>query len=332
MMKIKNTLLISFLSLFLFFAACETDFDINADWKEITIVYGLLNQNDTTHYFRINKAFLGGNALEVAKIEDSSSYKNALEIVLEGWDGNDMMQSFAFDTTSISNKDTGLWYNPYMVIYEGTGIINDDYEYRLIITNTISGKVITSETKIVKDFSITKPNAGGKASFNRGYVSKFFWKNAVNALRYEPLIRFHYFEVPYGTTDTIPYYLDWPQGTWFADNTTGAGEIQVFVSGDAFYENLDRRLDKSFVGHRLAGLVDYVVSAAGEEYDTYMNVNGPSTSLVQDRPEYTNIENGIGLFSSRYKKPRTIQLNPLTEQEIIKMEDLSFVKSPYVGK
>jgi hypothetical protein len=332
MMKKKNTLLISFLSLFLFFAACETDFDINADWKEITIVYGLLNQNDTTHYFRINKAFLGGNALEVTKIEDSSSYKNALEIVLEGWDGNDMKQSFAFDTTSISNKDTGLWYNPYMVIYEGTGIVNDDYEYRLIITNTISGKVITSETKIVKDFFITKPNAGGKASFNRGYASKFFWKNAVNAMRYEPLIRFQYFEVPYGTTDTIPKYLDWPQGTWFADNTTGVGEIQVFVSGDAFYENLDRRLDKSFVGHRLAGLVDYVVSAAGEEYDTYMKVNGPSTSLVQDRPEYTNIENGIGLFSSRYKKLRTLQLNPLTEQEIINMEDLSFVKSPYVGK
>jgi hypothetical protein len=63
-----------------------------------------------------------------------------------------------------------------------------------------------------------------------------------------------------------------------------------------------------------------------------MKVNGPSTSLVQDRPEFTNIENGIGLFSSRYLKKRNLQLNPLTEQEIINMEDLSFVKSPYVGK
>jgi hypothetical protein len=328
----NNLLLASLLSLILFFNACETDFDIDADWKEITIVYGLLDQRDTAHYFRINKAFLGGNALEVAKIEDSSSYKNALEVVLEGWDGSTLKQSVNFDTTTISNKDTGVWYNPYMVIYKGNALIDDRYEYRLFIKNTVTGKEIYSETKIVQDFSIVRPNAGGKASFNRGYTAKFSWKNAVNAARYEPNVRFNYFEVPYGTTDTIPKYIDWPQGTQFANNTQGSGEVEIFLSGDAFYDNLDRKLDKSFVGHRLAGTVDYFVAAAGVEYDTYLNVNGPSTSLVQDRPEYTNIENGIGLFSSRYQKERNLQLNPLTEQEIINMQDLSFVKSPYVGK
>jgi len=332
MMMKNNLLLISFLSIIFFFSACETDFDVNADWQEITIVYGLLNQTDTNHYLRINKAFLGGNALEVAQIEDSSSYKNALAVIMEGWQGDDLKQSIEFDTTRIANKDSGLWYNPYMVIYKGSGVLNENYEYRLKIVNTQSGKEIFSKTQIVKDFSITKPNAGGKASFLRGYSSKFFWKNAVNAIRYEPLIRFNYYEVPNGTTDTIPKFLDWYQGTQFADNTSGYGDIEIYVSGDGFYETLDRRLDKSFVGHRLAGVVDYIVSAAGEEYDTYMKVNGPSNSLVQDRPEYTNIENGIGLLSSRYTKSRTLQLNPITEQEIINMEDLSFVKSPYVGK
>jgi hypothetical protein len=79
----------------------------------------------------------------------------------------------------------------------------------------------------------------------------------------------------------------------------------------------------------LAGLVDYVVSAAGVEYNTYLNVNEPSTSLVQDRPEYTNIENGFGLLSSRYQKTRTIEMNPITEQNLMNM-NLSFVKSPWV--
>lgn len=328
----KNLLLASLLSMIIFFNACETDFDIDADWKEITIVYGLLDQRDTTHYFRINKAFLGGNALEVAKIEDSSSYNGKLEVVLEGWNSGTLMQSVNFDTTSIFNKDTGIWYNPHMLIYEGTAVLNENYDYQLFIKNTVSGKEIHSETKLVHDFSIIRPNAGGKASFNRGYNSKFSWKNGVNAIRYEPNVRFHYFEVPNGTTDTIPKYLDWPQGTQYANNSQGSGEIEIYLSGDAFYDNLDRALDKSFVGHRLAGTVDYLVSAAGVEYDTYLNVNGPSTSLVQDRPEYTNIENGIGLFSSRYLEDRNMRLNPLTEQEIINMEDLSFVKSPYVGK
>ena len=332
MMMKKNPLLILLLSLILFFGACETDFDIDAEWKEITIVYGLLDQLDTNHYFRINKAFLGGNALEVVKIEDSSSYKNDLEVVLEGWNAGSLMQSINCDTTTISDKDTGMWYNPYMVVYKGEGMLNENYEYRLFIKNTVSGKEITAETKVVQDFSILRPYAGGKATFNPGYTTKFSWKSAENGMRYEPLIRFNYFEVPNGTTDTIPKFMLWPQGTQFATNSSGSEELEIYVSGDAFYENLDRKLDKTFVGHRLAGLVDYVISVAGVEYDTYMKVNGPSFSLVQDRPEYTNIENGYGLFSSRYQETRTLQLNPLSEQEIINMEDLSFVKSPYVGK
>jgi len=328
----KNPLLILLLSLTLFFGACETEFDINADWKEITIVYGLLDQLDTTHYFRINKAFLGGNALEITKIEDSSSYKNDLEVVLEGWYQGSLKHSFTCDTTTISDKDTGLWYNPYMIVYKCDAIINESYDYQLYIKNKVSDKEISAETDIVKGFSIIRPNAGGKATFNRGYTTKFSWKYAENGKRYEPLIRFNYFEVPYGTTDTIPKYMNWPQGTQFATNLDGSGEFEIYVSGDAFYEMLESNLDASFVGHRLAGVVDYPVSVAGVDYDTYMKVNGPSFSLVQDRPEFTNIENGYGLLSSRYREIRTLQLNPITEQEIINMEELSFVKSPYVGK
>ncbi len=153
-MKKKNLLLLLFLSLILFFNACETDFDIDAEWQEIIIVYGLLDQHDTTHYFRINEAFLGGNALEIAQMEDSSSYKNALEVVLEEWNAGTLVQNINLDTTTISNKDTGIWYNPYMVLYKGTAVINENYDYRLFIKNNVSGKEISSETKIVKDFSI----------------------------------------------------------------------------------------------------------------------------------------------------------------------------------
>ncbi len=326
----KKTLLISlFISLIMVFPSCETDFDINADWEEITIIYGLLNQEDTAHYFRINKAFLGGNALEIAKIEDSSSYKNDLEVILEGWEGSTKKQTIVFDTTTISNKDTGTWYNPYMVVYKGVGELNENYDYRLYVKNTKSGKEMTSETKLINDFSFTKPNAGSKAHFNPGYFSKFSWNNAVNAIRYEPMIRFNYFEVPYGTQDTIPKFVEWYQSTQYAIDASGYGETEISISGDAFYTVVASKIEANYTGVRLAGLVDYVVSAAGVEYNTYLNVNEPSTSLVQDRPEYTNIENGFGLLSSRYQKTRTIEMNPITEQNLMNM-NLSFVKSPWV--
>jgi hypothetical protein len=105
--------------------------------------------------------------------------------------------------------------------------------------------------------------------------------------------------------------------------------VEISVNGDAFYTVVASKIEANFTGVRLAGKVDYIVSAAGVEYDTYLNVNGSSTSLVQDRPEYTNIENGFGLMSSRYQKTRSLEMNPLTEQSLMAM-NLSFVKSPWV--
>ncbi|MFW5705613.1 MAG: hypothetical protein ACOCX8_01300, partial [Bacteroidota bacterium] len=90
---------------------------------------------------------------------------------------------------------------------------------------------------------------------------------------------------------------------------------------------MEQKLDADFVGQRLAGPVDFIVAAGGIEYDTYMRVNGPSYSLVQDRPEYTNIVNGFGLMSSRYEIFRTKRLSPLAEEELMAL-DLSFVKNP----
>jgi hypothetical protein len=48
----------------------------------------------------------------------------------------------------------------------------------------------------------------------------------------------------------------------------------------------------------------YIVNVADENFTVYMDVNAPSASIVQERPAYSNISNGLGLFSSRYTKIR----------------------------
>ena len=64
---------ISIISLFL--GSCSNDLEINAPWKDVTVVFGLLNKNETTHYVRISKAFLGeGDAMEFASQFDSLYY------------------------------------------------------------------------------------------------------------------------------------------------------------------------------------------------------------------------------------------------------------------
>ena len=71
----KNRLITVIGVLVVVLGACETDIDVNADWKDITTVYSILDPAEKTQYVRINKAFLGeGNALEYAQIADSINY------------------------------------------------------------------------------------------------------------------------------------------------------------------------------------------------------------------------------------------------------------------
>ena len=103
------------------FYSCDHTLNVNAPWKDITVVYGLLNQNDSIHYLKITKAFLGeGNALMFSKIPDSSNYPDKLDVRVEGWEINSkydssLKQTILFDTTTITNKQEGdsVFYYPY---------------------------------------------------------------------------------------------------------------------------------------------------------------------------------------------------------------------------
>ncbi|MBK8706480.1 MAG: hypothetical protein IPN33_24890 [Saprospiraceae bacterium] len=52
---------------------------LEAEWKDIPVVYAFLDPTDSVHYVRVEKAFLqqGGDAREIAQIADSLYYDNA---------------------------------------------------------------------------------------------------------------------------------------------------------------------------------------------------------------------------------------------------------------
>jgi len=42
-----------------------------------------------------------------------------------------------------------------------------------------------------------------------------------------------------------------------------------------------------------------MLTMGNNDLKSYIEVNSPSTGVVQERPIYTNVSNGIGLFASR---------------------------------
>ena len=86
--------------------SCDESFDVNDDWEDITIVYGILSPADQVHYLKINKAFLGpGNAYEMAGESDSIQYQFDLDVKLEYIVEDQVQQSIVFRDT-IMPKDS----------------------------------------------------------------------------------------------------------------------------------------------------------------------------------------------------------------------------------
>ncbi len=319
----KFIVLLILSSIIIFYNSCKEDVNINASWKDITIVYGLLNQNDTTHYIKINKAFLGdGDALIMAQEPDSSTYGDALDVKVEEWENNKRLNSFVFDTTSIYNKDSGLFYYPGQIVYKCCASLNQNYKYKLIIKN--KDKIVSSETNLVHDFDIEKPRQGQKINFKANTPLNVKWVSAKNGKRYELMIRFHYKEINKHTLDTLNKYIDWSFGDKKSMTLYGGEEMEIQYHGNQFFSLLENQLSYNPDIERIAGKVDYIFTVVGDELNTYLEVNEPSSSIVQERPEYSNINNGIGIFSCRYQKIRSNELSPLTKTELEKM-NLNFI-------
>lgn len=329
------------------FYACETDFDTTAPYEDITIVYGLLDSKDSMQYIKINKAYLAeNNVVTYAAVEDSNSYPYPLDVWIEEWSMGDSIKAYAFDTTTIYNKEPGQFYNPDQVIYrwnkpaqpykikyivEGLndtiGVeyfwLNDESDFRLKIRNPKTGKVITAETPLVEDFDITRPGFAAFIRFVEDPVNpkQFSWEAAENGGSYNYELRFNYQELEFNSSDTIDKYIVLAKQALTAD--PGTSEYSFYYWDYNFFtacENLIPYSDQSKeaqIKERYTGTVELIVAAGETQLSLYQQVYEPSNSIVQEKPTYTNIDNGLGIFSSRARKNKAKDLHPETVQDLI---------------
>jgi len=69
------------LSIFFIFS-CETDLEV-AEYKEISVVYALINIKDTAQYLRVNRGFSStGDPNDFTQVNDSVNYPPEIHIII----------------------------------------------------------------------------------------------------------------------------------------------------------------------------------------------------------------------------------------------------------
>ena len=322
------------------FNACSTDVDLYADYKDITVIYGLLNATEDTNYIRINRAFSGSNeqhinANEVALIADSCNYPGKLRaFIVEykqgyGYTYQPTGDTLKLDTITINNKQEGIFYAPKQKVYYTTdknvfanNSGNAKYKYKLFVFK--SNDTISAETGIVGGEAFKILNSA--LDFNSGPSQdvKIKFTPAENAVFYDAEFVFNYHESVNGgpmVNKQVPFPFDsksleeltLEQGAYFFtyDNNILFNLLEDAIGGDTVMDinhpNVVRSFDKYPIQIKL--------SAGGEELNNYIKVNSQST-LSQTVPDYTNVSGGYGVFSSRINLLKNVQITQRAQRAL----------------
>jgi len=289
-----------FLSLTLLLVQCKNDFEVNDKWKDITVVYGLLNPSDSIQYIRVTKAFLGNaDAYTMAQHSDSLYYKN-INVSIEEWLNSTLTNTFVFTKDSLIPRESGTFSTDKNIYYKTAHILNPNAIYKLKVLE--NGKEISSETSLIPDFTVTTiPNMISLYTSQGGLEIK--WYTPKNARIFETTLKFRYYEIT--AIDTVKDSIDIPLPRQISTSLAGGENMSTSLIGTQFL---------SFVGNRIkqnSNVIKRVVAkncfgfsfmVGTDDLYTYMQVNAPSSGIVTEKPAYTNISNGIGIFTSRLSK------------------------------
>lgn len=324
MNRVKNIFVV-LLSVFIV-GGCSTDFDVAAPYKEIPIIVGLLNKNELVHHIKVNKAFLNkdGSAYDAGSVLDSNLYPYPLQVKLYALNAAGIaFDSVSLDTVQIPKTGGGTFQSndvyyatsPFKLRYLSINSSKDTIwaRHKVVVRRASDNKYIASAVcYIVGDLrfanaplqvDIYNPSP---SSLSPEYKSpKFSWFASRNGKRYSGFLRFK-FRVQNDVTGED--YLDSVDMQLMSNNrlqkNDGSTQIDYVLSGAQFYTNLQIKLDPLPTAYRrlYVGPLEFHFEFAGEELDTYMELNNSTIGLSEVVPEYTNVDGGLGIFSSRTSK------------------------------
>ena len=298
----------------LILASCSNKVDLCIEDQETTIIYGMLDPGEDTTFFKITKSFIG-NANEVAQNYQMSNYTyDEIEVTFSGvFDGSSAEQTFTLDTISkwIPYDPTSLFYSGCRQTYYYTSQkLAEGKEYTLNVLRKNDNVNVSAKTSTINRYSFVQPIVGitNNVVLDKGRVTmKWKFNNTCLSSYFEVAGYFHYKELMPGAQEPTRRTIVWNIKSGKADSFYNANDnnyVCIFAPS-AFFNvlaNDDYLNQNSPAGvQRFFEDFEYRVTAIGEDLYNYYIVNN-SSSAIQDTPNYTNVENGIGLMGSRVSK------------------------------
>ena len=292
---------------------CDNDLNLITDYEDIPVVYGLLSVDDPVHYVRVERAYLDPetSALDLALIPDSIYYSEDVTVRLQKVSTGEL-----FEMDRVNGEDIGLPRDPgifasspnilYALDAEDIELEGGD-QVKLIIDRPGLAEA-SAQTTMVRPFAKGVNSPPSTTSGSQGLFifpdETSTWSFQVNqtARVYDVSLLITVETSRNGTVTSVDE-VEWVIENSYRPDDSDQTVALITVENNGFYNALAAALDaENGVSRRVTGL-EYVVTGAGTALNSFLNITAANTGITsaQERPRFTNVEGGEGVFSSIYR-------------------------------
>ncbi len=311
MLRLPPTLITCLLLL----AACNDDFTLEGEYRNVPLAYAYIDADDDRHFVRVQKAFLeaGGDATANAAIADSLYYgpdeaavfltntRTQATALLERVDG----EAFGLEREAgVFATDPNILYTVAADALDFQG--GDAFRLRIERAGT---EMASAASTILRPLRVVGPADQVRlGNYDRPLSVTF--RRGEDAAIYDVRIRYNLRELyPNDPERNRDRTLEWPVTKSFVATTDQADgtSVRIQLEKEDFYRFLGENLEED--GEVVRRLIDFdlIVTAAGREVlerQLLANANAGITG-AQALPRYTNLTGGIGLITSRRSATQT---------------------------
>jgi hypothetical protein len=291
-----------------------------------------------TQWVDIDRTFMGvGNNNTYASIFDSVEYKDEdfLKKVVQKWpkNGSGPIEEYELISAIKPRASGGVFPSQNQVYYflPPANGLSHEFDYRLLLQFRDGREVsaVTDMIKMINNNFWMLPNGSSMlklANWNTTTEDATFISTQIkffpptNSISYDVSLRFNYIEKTYEAADLqgVPIkveskWMNYPVGYVERESVTGVQEVTVDFLTEGFYNALRNQLSQGGNVCRQIGTYfdppgdegarttcfEVQVAMSNTILKDYINSNSLNISVAQERPTYTNINNGIGIFASR---------------------------------
>ncbi len=299
-MKIFKPLL--FTSFFFTLLSCYNEVDINAEYKPMGVIFGILDPAADTQFVRVTRGYLSKeNVLASTNISDSIYYKNLNVSLYELSNVNDTLRKTTLiaDATARTLKE-GLFTTDGYAIYrtDGNFKLKPGFNYCLLVKSTNQNvPVMKASTETIF------------ANTENGFID--FLEPAIKPAQVPPNLTFYREKVRWSPNSGFSSKVELTQYYLEIDTTTkqekmenftitipySTGEYKFIRFGE-FQEAIKQQISVNTNVVRFLDETKLRVTIISNNLDAYIRFLQKQEEF-QLTTNFTNVENGVGILASR---------------------------------